>query len=109
MPEPVLIVGSGAAAAGAALSLCRLGVHPTLLGAGDAPGKAPTIQSSLHNDSPDRDGIDLFGRSPSGRLAGTRAVYIGDAAGFSGLPAKNMSFAIMANAMRIAAGAAREA
>jgi hypothetical protein len=43
---------------------------------------------------------------PSGRLYGTQHVYVADSACFSGLPAKNMSFGMMANAMRIAAQAA---
>ena len=37
----------------------------------------------------------------NGRLAGTRAVYIGDSATFPRLPAKNLTFTIMANALRI--------
>ncbi|MBK7960882.1 MAG: hypothetical protein IPK04_06550 [Bdellovibrionales bacterium] len=37
-----------------------------------------------------------------GKLFGTKNVYIGDAANFSMLPAKNYSFTIMANSMRIA-------
>jgi choline dehydrogenase-like flavoprotein len=37
-----------------------------------------------------------------GRLAGTRGVYIADAANFPTLPSKNHSFTMMANAMRIA-------
>jgi choline dehydrogenase-like flavoprotein len=40
-----------------------------------------------------------------GRLSGTRSVYIADSACFSSLPAKNMSFGMMANAMRIARAA----
>jgi choline dehydrogenase-like flavoprotein len=39
---------------------------------------------------------------PRCRLHGTRRVYIGDSAAFTRLPAKNMSFAMMANAMRVA-------
>jgi len=39
---------------------------------------------------------------PKGRLAGTRGVYIADAANFPTLPSKNHSFTMMANAMRIA-------
>lgn len=39
---------------------------------------------------------------PNGRLHGTRSVYVADSAAFSTLPAKNMSFAMMANAMRVA-------
>lgn len=38
-----------------------------------------------------------------GRLWGTRAVYVADAASFPALPAKNHSFTMMANAMRVAA------
>ena len=34
-------------------------------------------------------------------LAGTKAVYIGDSAAFPRLPAKNLTFTIMANALRI--------
>jgi hypothetical protein len=37
-----------------------------------------------------------------GRLHGTRNVYIADGSNFPSLPAKNLSFTIMANAMRIA-------
>jgi choline dehydrogenase-like flavoprotein len=39
---------------------------------------------------------------PDGRLHGTRAVYVVDGACFPQLPAKNLTFTIMANAMRIA-------
>jgi hypothetical protein len=38
-----------------------------------------------------------------GLLSSTRRVYIGDSASFPRLPAKNMSFGMMANAMRVAA------
>jgi len=44
---------------------------------------------------------------PDGRLHGTRRVFIADSASFPTLPAKNMSFGMMANAMRIAAAAAQ--
>lgn len=39
---------------------------------------------------------------PTGKLSGTERVYIADSACFSALPAKNMSFGMMANAMRVA-------
>ncbi len=39
---------------------------------------------------------------PDGRLHGTRQVYVADGACFPRLPAKNLTFTIMANAMRIA-------
>jgi len=48
---------------------------------------------------------DRYECYPDGRLFGTRNVYVVDSAGFTRLPAKNMSFAMMANAMRIVAGA----
>ncbi len=41
--------------------------------------------------------------APDGLLHSTRAVYVCDSASFPRLPAKNMSFGMMANAMRIAA------
>jgi choline dehydrogenase-like flavoprotein len=37
----------------------------------------------------------------NGLLAGTKAVYVGDSAAFPRLPAKNLTFTIMANALRI--------
>ncbi len=37
----------------------------------------------------------------NGLLTGTKAVYVGDAATFPRLPAKNLTFTIMANALRI--------
>jgi choline dehydrogenase-like flavoprotein len=43
-----------------------------------------------------------------GKLNGSSAVYIVDSASFPALPAKNMSFAMMANAMRVAEAAFRE-
>ena len=43
-----------------------------------------------------------------GRLHGTRAVFIADSASFTRLPAKNMSLAMMAGAMRIAREIARQ-
>ncbi|MFC2166796.1 GMC oxidoreductase [Acidobacteriota bacterium] len=45
---------------------------------------------------------------PDGRLKGTQHVYIGDSANFSQLPAKNLTFTIMANSMRIAEGVKKE-
>jgi choline dehydrogenase-like flavoprotein len=42
---------------------------------------------------------------PFGRLSGTQRVYVADSACFSSLPAKNMSFGMMANAMRVAINA----
>ena len=39
---------------------------------------------------------------PDGRLAGTRAVYVVDGGSLTALPAKNLTYTIMANALRIA-------
>jgi choline dehydrogenase-like flavoprotein len=41
---------------------------------------------------------------PNGRLHGMKNVYVADGSVFPALPAKNLSFTIMANAMRVAAG-----
>src|SRR5439155_13012545 len=41
---------------------------------------------------------------PSGRLRGTRAVYLADAATFPCLPSKGLTFTMMANANRIGTG-----
>lgn len=43
-----------------------------------------------------------YGTDRDGRLAGHRAVFVADAATFPTLPAKNLTFTAMANAMRIA-------
>jgi hypothetical protein len=37
----------------------------------------------------------------NGLLTGSKAVHVGDAATFPRLPAKNLTFTIMANALRI--------
>jgi choline dehydrogenase-like flavoprotein len=50
---------------------------------------------------------DRYETDRDGRLAGTRAVYVADAANFPALPSKNHSFTMMANAMRIANAIAR--
>ena len=41
-----------------------------------------------------------FSTHPNGLLNSSRHVYIGDSANFPELPAKNLTFTIMANAMR---------
>ena len=56
---------------------------------------------------PMRESPGRYQCDPAGKLAGTRRVFIADSASFSGLPAKNMSFGMMANAMRIATVAAQ--
>ena len=52
------------------------------------------------SDSPD----SPYGSTVEGELSGDPGVFVADAAGFPRLPAKNFSFAVMANAMRIADG-----
>lgn len=47
--------------------------------------------------------------TPDGRLHGTRAVYVADSAGFTFLPAKGLTFSLMANAHLVALAALREA
>jgi choline dehydrogenase-like flavoprotein len=46
--------------------------------------------------------IDI--RRTGRRLEGTKRVFVADAAVFPALPAKNLTFTIMANAMRVASG-----
>jgi hypothetical protein len=66
-------------------------------------GHATHYSSSLPmRESPSHYECDRFGR-----LGGTRGVYVADSAAFTGLPAKNMSFGMMAHAMRVAAAATR--
>lgn len=67
----------------------------------------PRIGSSLHYAGllPMAASPGPYQTDPSGRLFGTRGVYIVDGAAFPTLPAKNLTFTIMANAMRIARGA----
>jgi choline dehydrogenase-like flavoprotein len=50
---------------------------------------------------------DRYQTDRTGRLSGTRGVYVADAANFSALPSKNHTFTMMANAMRIAEQAGR--
>jgi choline dehydrogenase-like flavoprotein len=56
---------------------------------------AGTLPMKLNSDRP-------YTCSPTGLLWGTSNVYVADGAGFPRLPAKNHSFTLMANAMRIA-------
>jgi choline dehydrogenase-like flavoprotein len=82
--------------------LRRLGLwtHPRLI-------RQPITGHAIHyaGTLPMREVPSAYECHPSGRLAGTERVYVADSASFSSLPAKNMSLAMMANAMRIAANA----
>jgi hypothetical protein len=49
-----------------------------------------------------------FTLSPSGRLHGTKRVYVADSSGFTHLPAQGLTFSIMANALLVAEEALRE-
>jgi choline dehydrogenase-like flavoprotein len=64
----------------------------------------PPMGSGLHyaGTLPMRESPDRYQLYPDGRLHGTRRVYVADGACFPRLPAKNLTFTIMANAMRIA-------
>lgn len=80
-------------------NLRRLGAytHPALLV--EVPtGHAVHYAGSL----PMKVDPGLYECDTFGQIHGTRQVYIADAACFPELPAKNMSFTMMANAMRIA-------
>jgi choline dehydrogenase-like flavoprotein len=46
--------------------------------------------------------------NPAGLLHGTKSIYIVDGAALSRLPAKNLSFTTMANALRIGRAVAAE-
>lgn len=87
----------------AALRSAGLWTHPALI-------YKPTTGHAIHyaGTLPMATRPERYQCDPSGRLWGTQHVYIADSACFSDLPAKNMSFGMMANAMRIAAHAARE-
>jgi choline dehydrogenase-like flavoprotein len=82
----------------------RLGLfgHPTLvrhLSPGSSFHYAGCLPMTRSPSSPYETGID-------GKLAGTRAVFIADAAVFPRLPSKNHTFTVMANAHRVASGIA---
>lgn len=64
----------------------------------------PRMGSSLHyaGTLPMKEAPGPYETDRYGRLFGTRRVYICDGACFTALPAKNLTFTIMANAMRIA-------
>jgi choline dehydrogenase-like flavoprotein len=66
----------------------------------------PPMGASLHyaGTLPMRQTPGEYETHPDGRLQGTRNVHIVDGACFSALPSKNLTFTIMANAMRIARG-----
>ena len=64
----------------------------------------PPMGSGIHyaGTLPMREFPDRYQLYPDGRLHGARRIYVADGACFPRLPAKNLTFTIMANAMRIA-------
>jgi choline dehydrogenase-like flavoprotein len=64
----------------------------------------PPMGSSLHyaGTLPMKAAPGPYQTGADGRLFGTGSVYVADGACFTELPAKNLTFTIMANAMRIA-------
>ncbi len=64
----------------------------------------PKMGSGLHYAGmlPMKDEPDRYQTDSMGRLSGARNIFIADGACFSALPAKNLTFTIMANSMRIA-------
>jgi hypothetical protein len=68
----------------------------------------PPLGSSIHyaGTLPETERDAPFTLSASGRLHGTRNVYVADGSGFTFLPAKGVTLSLMANAHRVAAGLA---
>ncbi|HEY5426617.1 MAG TPA: GMC oxidoreductase, partial [Candidatus Tumulicola sp.] len=64
----------------------------------------PPLGSSIHYGGtlPFADQETAFTLSRDGRLHGTRAVFVADGSGFTFLPAKGVTFSLMANAHRVA-------
>lgn len=69
----------------------------------------PSMGSSLHyaGTLPMKHTAGPYQTAPDGRLFGSKAVYVADGACFTELPAKNLTFTIMANALRIAGNVRR--
>jgi choline dehydrogenase-like flavoprotein len=68
----------------------------------------PPLGSSIHyaGTLPVTERDAPFSLSASGRLHGTRNVFVADGSGFTFLPAKGVTLSLMANAHRVAAGLA---
>ncbi len=64
----------------------------------------PMAGNSFHyaGTLPMKDAPGRYETYPTGRLAGSRNVYIADGANFTRLPSKNLTLTLMANALRIA-------
>ncbi|MEZ4771228.1 MAG: GMC oxidoreductase [Caldilineales bacterium] len=85
----------------AALRKLGLWTHPALI-------QQPPTGHAIHyaGTLPMRHQPGDYQCHPDGRLHGAQRVFVADSASFPTLPAKNMSFGMMANAMRIATLAA---
>lgn len=70
----------------------------------------PGMGQGLHyaGTLPMRTSPQRYQTDADGRLAGTRHVYVVDGSCFSRLPAKNLTFTIMANALRVGTQLARD-
>ena len=78
--------------------LLRLGLVPCGRidpGAASSIHYAGTLPVQASGDEP-------FGTLPDGRLRGARRVFVGDASSWRHLPAKGLTFTLMANAIRVA-------
>lgn len=65
--------------------------------------KKPIAGSSIHYAGTlPYNTTDKYSTDKNGLLAGTKNIYIADAAVFPSLPSKNLTYTIMANAMRVA-------
>ncbi|MCX6029776.1 MAG: FAD-binding protein [Chloroflexi bacterium] len=97
-PNPVAIGSLGALLR--RLRSVGLWTHPMLI-------YKPVTGHAIHyaGTLPLRETPGRYECDPSGKLSETQRVYIVDSACFSTLPAKNMSFGMMANAMRVATNA----
>jgi choline dehydrogenase-like flavoprotein len=65
----------------------------------------PPLGASIHYGGtiPRRDGNAAFSVDETGRLSGSHSVFVADGSSFTFLPAKGVTFSLMANAHRVAA------
>jgi hypothetical protein len=70
----------------------------------------PGFGSSIHyaGTLPFSENNTAYTLAPTGKLNGTKAVYIADGSGFKYLPAKGLTFSLMANSHLVAEAALRE-
>ncbi|MGH7287169.1 MAG: GMC oxidoreductase, partial [Myxococcota bacterium] len=89
------------------LSLARLRALRRPLGLWPVPGLAKATPFGFHGHLagtlPMRASPGPLETDAKGRLSGTRRVFVADSAVFPTLPAQNLTFTAMANALRIGA------